>query len=441
MKKTNHYKNRIESLKIKRKEEEERLLAIYVEGKSNIDSDKLNNDDLLALIFSDDLPLKEKEKIIGKPVPLITKEEWFNKEMAEFDKKQPKFPQGKYQDPEEIFINIHQKFFQALRDSSPHIFEDLRKLLPYFKTLYGNATEKYFKIHYDLKAELARLSFDFPEYSPPCRDYYWGETKLLFKFTQLAFDAANSKNSKNVKIPIELENIINNIPYGKELFFRILNSKIDSFIEFVQKAFKPTATNEKLILPNFLHLQSQILNWADRYHLCKDWLIEYAYFILFQMSKNNEIPIKEIPIWARNYDPEIKSSEFVFNFRDWQASKQDAEDYEEELRQAFEEHLTAHLSYTYSNLHLDEQTKFTKPKDFENIKWLIAWNEGASIKQIANCFHKSPSTIDSRIDALKAYNLPKRIGQRGRNKQVIISDERLAEIKAIEIDENLLENV
>lgn len=73
---TNQRLSRKEKQLIERKAEEIRLLEKYVEGESNIDSSKLNKNDILALAFSDGLFLNKKEKIIGKAIPLISKAEW-----------------------------------------------------------------------------------------------------------------------------------------------------------------------------------------------------------------------------------------------------------------------------------------------------------------------------------------------------------------------------
>ena len=158
------------------------------------------------------------------------------------------------------------------------------------------------------------------------------------------------------------------------------------------------------------------------------------------MSKNENMPVKEIPIWKQRYSPNTVAYDFEFKFQGWWASKETAEDYKAIVREDFEKKLENYMASAYSDLQLEKKTKFTKPKDTEKLKWLVAWNEGATIPEIANCFSRSQDAIDDGIDELLKFDLPKRKGKKGRKKHRIVSQERLAEIKAIEIGENLLEN-
>lgn len=105
----------------------------------------------------------------------------------------------------------------------------------------------------------------------------------------------------------------------------------------------------------------------------------------------------------------------------------------------FEIELENYFQRVGFDLELNKKTRITKPDDpdYDSIKWLIAWNEGASMQEIANCFYKHPYTIKDGLKKLTAYDLPRRTGSPGKKKQSLISELRLLEIKKIKLGENL----
>jgi hypothetical protein len=425
--------------KVKTKAQFDREQEIAREEKRT-ESVKKYNEEVDSLQISDAVKRKKISVIC-----FGTQEEFVFDKLEKWDAEQPKFPQGKYQDFGEVYVTYQQKFVEVLRDVSPQVFEDLRSLIPNFNVLFGKDIEKYLDVIDDLKLDAFDYNINSPEYKSPDSKYLWGFLKVLFLTTQYKFHLSTSENENSISVPKELEMICEefeilykNLGYRKNIYDTHLKHKIEGFERLLQKAFQETATDETLILSNFLELQSQIYFWVDRYHLHKDWLIEYAYFILYQMSKNEDIPVKEIPILKRRYTPDTIADDFVFKSQGWWASKETAEECKAIVREEFEEKLKNYMASAHLYLDLDRKTKFTKPKDPEKLKWLVAWNEGSTIPEIADCFCRSQDTIDDGIDELLKFDLPKRKGKRGRKKHRIVTKERLAEIKALEIGENLL---
>jgi hypothetical protein len=405
----------------------------YVEGKSNIDWQKLEFSEFVIFKEYRELPsgeIEEIEEIIKKPVPLISKEAWLANKLADFDARRPEFPHGKYQDSVKIHVEVQQKFFRALRDSSPHIFKNFKNLLPKFCSLFGENGDKYYEIIRKLKIDLAGASIHFPEYSQLNQQYLWGETKLLLNATQFFADPCSDVKRKKRQIPEAIIKARQNVSYEDDLFNRFLDRKTQKYKNLIFKAFEKSAIEKESILSNFLFLQNYLNDWADRYHLTKDWLIEYAYFFLYQMSKDENVRINEIAIYPLIYE-RLSSEIFEFRFREWYLAEEDVDDYEKRLRREFEKKLSKHLSNTFTSLKLEQRKSFGRPQDFENIKWLIAWNEGATKNQIADFFCKSTETINTRINALEAYNLP--ILKKTPGRKMSLSEKRLKKIKKVEI--------
>ena len=66
---------------------------------------------------------------------LSDKESFVEKKLKQY-KSKPCFPSGKYQEPDEAKITHQQKFMQAIRDTSPHLIEEIRPLVENFKALF-----------------------------------------------------------------------------------------------------------------------------------------------------------------------------------------------------------------------------------------------------------------------------------------------------------------
>jgi hypothetical protein len=78
------------------------------------------------------------------------------------------------------------------------------------------------------------------------------------------------------------------------------------------------------------------------------------------MSKNEAIPVKEIPILKREYSPDTIAYDFVFKFQGWWASKETAEDYKAIVREELEKALEKYMASAHLDLDLDRKTKFTR---------------------------------------------------------------------------------
>ncbi len=77
--------NKKEKAAIDREELTANLLEKYIEGESNIDKEQLSADEIWKVVFPFSSSIEEKEKILGRKLPLITKEQWLVEKLAEIE--------------------------------------------------------------------------------------------------------------------------------------------------------------------------------------------------------------------------------------------------------------------------------------------------------------------------------------------------------------------
>jgi hypothetical protein len=404
-------------------------------------------------------------------------QEFVNKELDKWEQQQLKIPTGKYRDEKKDVSIYQQKFVEYTRQLCPQIIEELREFVPYFDRLFGEQKDKYIDIFGRYKDEIFDLDssldneinyFLIKEYFLRFRpnsyrewnyDYTWGKYRILFHFLYFLFLPGETTEKRNRTAHETIQLLQNNLVFERnglnlpddfdkliiqnyiskqssEIFLAILSGdKQECFrkqskqriINFLKDISPIPETN----FADFIKLQFEVTEWVERHNLQKDWLLRYAYFFLFQFSNNPDVELSEIEIGFLNVRS-LAAFPFEFQFNGWLAGDEEKEEYEKRLIKSFKSELQRYFHSVSNHFDLDEKKRITKPivPDFESIKWLIAWNEGATQPEIADFFCKSKPAIDSGIDRLLGYNLPKREGKRGRKKQ-LFSRERLSKIKAI----------
>lgn len=404
-----------------------------------------------------------------------TKEDYVKSKLREDEEAILIVPQGIYQDPEEVCVIYQQNFVDMLCKTTPQVIGDLRPLVSSFGILFGDF-ENYVEIIEELKLNaFNNCKIDFGEFEPTNDniwnkyDYVWRRLKILLLFS--LYNYKTPINDNNLIIPIELEcqyqKEVNSI--GKNLTDSTIKFSIERFRNLVEKTFQNIASKPNLSFLHFLRLQIQILNWTEYYHLKKDWLVNYSYEILSQLRKKknamsaqqacaiqnqdfyfstlqnkvntieplkklNKIPInKEIFIPQRKYISETWMYDFSFRYEGWRASKVKAEDYRKKIIEEFVKELAIYFDSAHRHLRLDQKANLTRQRRFDNLKYLIAWNEGATRAQIAEVFCVSTETVKTETNELKEYNLPIRKGEQGKKKTLKTSKDRLKEIKDLDI--------
>lgn len=347
-----------------------------------------------------------------------SKEQWFERRLKEWDDKQLKVPTGQYQDSNRIFFTYQQKFVEMIRELVPKAIEELRDLVPDFKFLFNKNNEKYLDVFFELRVRLFTFNSylrNVAPYRPYDDQYYWGELEFLISL--IANDFAISKVPNFQELPDSIK--------------RLIEEKKSNIIRPAQKAiveaFKETAEDEENILKSFLILKLKLFEWTKKYNLQKDWLIEYAFYFLFQFSTNPSIPIEDLEINPHYYKP-LQSSPVEFQFRGWWAGGEDKESYEKEVCEAFQKFLDKYFDNAWRHLELGDKKKGTKQPDIIRkgtsncLKWLVRWTvQNWEIKKIVendlkvldtiktrNLFLKKVNYIKEELPKLELYKLPYR---------------------------------
>lgn len=406
-----------EKAKLERDQEKAKLLENYIEGESNIDYDKLETDDIWKLFDTDGLSIEEKEKRIDKPLPLLAREEWLERELAKINAKRPKEPPAfKVQNPFDVESKYHQKFVEKITEYKPQIIEDLRELTSNFEALFTNKIEKdYLAIVRDLMGKLLwqRRIYPFPENHPINQSYIWGELQNAFFWAQKYY------LSKHLNYKFDSE-VDDGVIEDNKYTLQIIEAEIKT-------AFKQTAQNEDSILPNFFILQGKIYEWAEKYHLKEDWLIDYAYYFIEQLSRNKGIPVNEIKVANRHYSSSTMYYDFEFKSRGWWASGEgeSAPEYKARVTKEFEKQLNDYLSEATYRLGLDKLKKVTKSPTYESVDWLVysivkdcdgerlvekfypdIAADKTKNKLTKRAFESKKKHIENEIRKLKIYGLP-----------------------------------
>ncbi len=390
-----------------RENERERLLETYRDGISNVDWSRADWD----CLWSGD---------VGKKIPRITKAEWLERELTKYDNERPTVPSHKVQDPEERVVKYRREFIECAKAAQPEAFEELRVLVPAFDSLFSRKIEKdYIKILNDLKLKLFgyRLTYGVESFDRKWdSDYVWGELLTTFYYAKI-------------------------MPYiGKSEFDDIFGSKdkaiievyqhtLNAFTRTIKKNFEATADGQAEIPRTFLNLQLAIYGWIEKHHLKKDWLVDYAYYFLFQLSENPGVLVKDIEVATRNYNCRTMYRRFEFETQGWWASEhgENVKQFEKRVTKEFELARDRYVLEASSALSLDKLIKFTKPPSFENVEWLVyrvlkGWDAERIVEKFfpriaadrtqspraAKSFRSKKAHVENEIRELKKYGLPYR---------------------------------
>jgi hypothetical protein len=414
--------------------------------------------------------------------PFESMESYVARRLEEWENNQPPIISGRYYDQKHTIATYQQKFIEFIRKLYPKEIEELKAFVSFFFDLFGEDKEKYLSLFATYKMEIIDLDqtlnsyiYSLIELTPIIQfrpelyenidyQFIWGEHRILFHFLYLLLVETDQEKKNEVLqrtvnllrddlfvnreienfpqeidesalqlyISTESERIVNKvISSGGDYFAYGVKEKLARFLELDR------TENDELHQPKikaFIILQVELIEWAIQHNLGKDWILKYAYDLLKQFSDKPNLESSKIDI-GRLRSFSLAGHPFEFNFNGWLAGNEDKEDYEARLRKGFEIKLEEYFRIVGSNLDLMNKTRITKPKDpeFESIKWLICWNEGATKSEIAKIFNRSTETIKDGIEELANYNLPIRIGKPGRKKETLINKERLLKIKSCKI--------
>lgn len=349
--------------------------------------------------------------------PLPTLEQFVEEKLKAWDDEQLKIPSGKYQDKKKTASTYQQKFVEYVRQLCPQVFEELREFTPYFERLFGEQKDKYIYIFdngkgeslFDLKSLLdSKINYfliedNFLQLNQNDNenwriDYHWGEYRLLLHFLYFLFvprESADEKdevmqdtfqllqknlvNKRVVTEPLDDADksalrdyavhlsgkIIREILANEEYKFQLaeVKKKINEFLQGIS----PTPDTN---IFDFIKLQIELLKWAERNNLEKDWLLRYAYFFLLQFSNNPNTKLAdiEIPILAAR---SFEGYPFEIKFNGWLPGDEDSKDYEKKVIEKVKSELERYFNNVSKQFNLDNQPKVTKPPTFEKVKWLV----------------------------------------------------------------------
>jgi hypothetical protein len=412
-----------------------------------------------------------------------TQDQFINNGLSKWEFAQPVIVSGSYQDYKKSQAIFQQKFMDFKRQCCPWIIDELKETIPYFDKLFGNDKAGFHRIfehmeranlidsdqHLDTYVHNQLPDYRLLEFRPWFTrsfrdDYIWGEFRILLQFLYLTLasvpasklDVIRSSTVALLQQSLEFRpNVLSQltgqddamrsyISTTSELVLRKFLADIKSAY-FVDSAKRILArllddnpeSNSEVRVEAFIVLQTELLMWAERNKLEKAWLLRYAYYFLSKYSENPGCRDSETETGVL-LGRELYTDKFDFEFGGWVPGDETKEKYERRLRAHFEIDLENHFQFWGRHLKLDKGRLYskkgvTKPKDpdFDSVKWLLAWNEGATYPQIARCFGRSQTTIKSAMKVLASYDLPVRVGKPGRMKNPIISDDRLEKIKSI----------
>lgn len=342
----------------------------------------------------------------------FNRDECIERKLEEWERTLRKVPTGKYRDPAQLQSEYQQKFIWQIQQLAPHVFNQLRSLVPIFDEFFGAFGDKYNLLFNRYKEEFFHLDEEFnrtmsfrvleseildfrpDRYRNWRPDYMWGEYEILLRVLSLRHDTDQLNNQE---IRLAALKLIGDgttvhsylIPDGFDLakieayeksqaalaLDRLLSPDFDPYFwqrarEGMKQFFQEVFGDEEPDFASFLKLQVTLLTWAERYNLKKDWILRYAYYFILTFRSNPELEIESIDVpylhsWSLIAQP------FEFKFESWQVWRDRKEDYEMRLRQQFNFELTNHFHNVSVGLRLDEQKRRTKPPNFGRLKWLV----------------------------------------------------------------------
>jgi hypothetical protein len=219
----------------RRAKEKERLLAIYKEGESNIDHEKLK-DKSWEEVF---------ELMEAGTIPIKTKEQWLKEELDKWEENQIEVPSYKVQDPQAQLVKFQQRFVDEAKNVKPEAFEKLRAFAPSFQYLFTKETGKDFTMQlYELRETLISHVLSSAYWQPNEKitpDNVWRvflkPTFVLARtMTHIDTPALNIEYDDMVKSQIE--------------FHRY---SLENFNQQIAYQFKDSAYDEDIMLIHFFH--------------------------------------------------------------------------------------------------------------------------------------------------------------------------------------------
>ncbi|HEX8735000.1 MAG TPA: hypothetical protein VF721_06750 [Pyrinomonadaceae bacterium] len=338
-----------------------------------------------------------------------TEEEFVESRLQESEDKKLKTPTGKYQ--EGISFTYQQRFVESIRELCPQVLEDLRVLTPYFETLFEKNKENYLRVFDKLRTDLFTYNQFLIEplpHKPYNLEYRWGELESLLSLISTNYLISVSPDYEQ-KTSEKLKEFISQ---NAEFYLKPAE-------KVIVDAFEKTGKNKESIFVNFWLLQNGVFNWVKQYNLQKDWLIDYAYYFLFQFSNDNSLAIKNLEISTRTFS-HLEAPPFEFKFPGWWAGGEAKELYEKRLRDSIEQELKKYFDFAFRYLQLGKRKKATRPIDFQRVKWLVRWtvqnwSKEQILEEIDNEFQQQGiekyydiNTLDKAFKEFKKYDLPVR---------------------------------
>ncbi|MFV0388104.1 MAG: hypothetical protein ACK5NT_05055 [Pyrinomonadaceae bacterium] len=345
----------------------------------------------------------------------LDEEGYVKKELEKYDDEQTKYPTGKYKDAGLVAAEYQKYFMGYIRELCPEVIEELKEFVSQFKLLINEETEKYLdllrKLRRDLLLSNFRLHSTYDRYEVFDRDfsYCWGRNKVLLNFISVKLNPSllDSLDSARKR---QIEEVIQNESYS-----------INNATNLIRKAFSEmNAQNDAQdnegddnIVSTFCSLQLSLLDWAKKYHIEKDWIINYAYYLLWQFSHQNKSNVDELEFGTYTYRS-FKPLPFEFNARGWHIGEETAKDYKRGITEYFKKKFEEYLDDVYRWNDLDSVKKVTRPKEYDRIKWLVQWTVQECTKEqildelATQNLYYDVSTVDKAFRLFIEYNLPVR---------------------------------
>lgn len=279
-----------------------------------------------------------------------------------------KVPSHKVQDPKMKYAKYRLNFVKIVTQVNPQIIEELRELTQNFKRLFTRKSYLHYSSFFNaLRINLIMVEMGFPQELKPNNRYIpgyeWASLEFLIRLLTTKQWLSSGFSVHNY--PSEEIQIIEN---NKEA--------LDRLEQAIQKHFNLTCDNPDLVVPNFCKIQNKIFAWVKKYNLHKDWLVEYAYFFLYQFSQDPNLDIKDIDIVIKKLDYySTVYTPFEFKSLGWFAGEygESAIEYKTRVTREFEEKLNLYIIEASKALKLNELSKFTKSPTYESVKWLAYW--------------------------------------------------------------------
>ncbi len=431
--------------------------------------EQVKEDELVQFLFYSSTPYEKR----------ITKEEYVEEGIEKWEREQPIVVSGRYRDEKRISNSHKNKFVEFTRACRPDIFAHLLDLKAPFRIVFGGkrlAFERMFDWHlvselvspdYSLDREIwsvldelcNRHGLTLPRFEVRpnkhnLQDYShrWGNFRLLIDVALLqtmrrrgdAIENQLLRTRSLVKSCFHFPTLANPSSGEIDQYLEVLSKVVT--LELIDRSSYTISTTRRIvgtiidsdseeIVDAFLDFVVSILDWSEKYGLEKDWLLRYACWFLDHACQDEAADIMTVPVPIL-LEPSLYTDTFEFKFDEWYPGSESREDYEVRINRAFGEALDNFFQYHGRSLNLDRSRDdsvkaVTRPIDpgFEAVRWLIAWNEGATYEQIASEFDKEEEkTVRRGIRNLSSFELPVR---KGRSKVVDrpITQKRLHKIR------------